>query len=59
MPEVSRTYYTAKDAKAELHEIKDGIYRISGFVNEYGITLVLSSLRLLPKTQLACIYSED
>ena len=38
MPEVSRTFYSAKDTKAEIHEIKDGIYRISGFVKEFGIT---------------------
>ncbi|MGI0048321.1 MAG: hypothetical protein ACREAW_02175, partial [Nitrososphaera sp.] len=38
MPEVSRTSYTTKDTKAEIHEIKDGIYRISGFVKEFGIT---------------------
>lgn len=38
MPEVSRTFYFPKTAKTEIHEIKDGIYRISGFVNEYGIS---------------------
>jgi flavorubredoxin len=38
MPEVSRTFYSAKDTKSEIHEIKDGIYRISGFVKEFGIT---------------------
>ncbi len=38
MPEVSRTFYFPKDKRANISEIKDGIYRISGFVDEYGIT---------------------
>jgi flavorubredoxin len=38
MPEVSRTFYFPKDKQAEISEVKDGIYRISGFVEEYGIT---------------------
>jgi flavorubredoxin len=38
MPEVSRQVQFPKTAKAEISEIKDGIYRISGFVEEYGIT---------------------
>ena len=38
MPEVSRTMRFPKTAKTEISEIKDGIYRISGFVPDYGIT---------------------
>lgn len=38
MPEVSKTFYVAKDVPVSIAEITDGIYRISGFVNEYGIT---------------------
>jgi flavorubredoxin len=38
MPQVSRTYYTAKDVDVSISEINDGIYRISGFVDIYGIT---------------------
>jgi flavorubredoxin len=38
MPEVSKTFSYSTDANVEMHEIKDGIYRISGFVNEFGIT---------------------
>jgi len=38
MPEVSRTVHFPTSASAEISEIKDGIYRISGFVKEYGIT---------------------
>lgn len=38
MPEVSRTVQFPKSKKAEISEIKDGIYRVSGFVEEYGIT---------------------
>ncbi|AIF84133.1 hypothetical protein NTE_02077 [Candidatus Nitrososphaera evergladensis SR1] len=38
MPEVSKTFRVAKDTTASISEITDGIYRISGFVNEYGIT---------------------
>lgn len=38
MHEVSRTFHAAKDTKVEMHEIKDGIYRISGFVKEFGLT---------------------
>src|ERR671922_390519 len=38
MPEVSRTFYAGKDVSASISEIKDGIYRISGLVPEYGIT---------------------
>ena len=38
MPEVSRTYFSPKDISVEISEIKDGIYRIAGFVKDYGIT---------------------
>ena len=38
MPEVSKTYRVAKDAQVSISEITNGIYRISGFVNEFGIT---------------------
>ncbi len=38
MPEVSRTFYFPKDRPVEVSEIQDGIYRISGFVDEYGIS---------------------
>jgi flavorubredoxin len=38
MPEVSRTYLSPKDIDVEISEIKDGIYRIAGFVEDYGIT---------------------
>jgi flavorubredoxin len=38
MPEVSRTYLSPKDIDVEINEIKDGIYRIAGFVEDYGIT---------------------
>jgi flavorubredoxin len=38
MPEVSRTYFSPKDIGVEISEIKDGIYRIAGFVKDYGIT---------------------
>jgi len=38
MPEVSRTYLFPKDTDVEISEIIDGIYRIAGFVKEYGIT---------------------
>ncbi|HXG07684.1 MAG TPA: hypothetical protein VNI77_10215 [Nitrososphaera sp.] len=33
-----RTFRAAKDTKVDMNEIKDGIYRISGFVKEFGIT---------------------
>ena len=38
MPEVSKTFYSPKDIDVEISEIKDGIYRISGMVEMYGIT---------------------
>jgi len=37
MLEVSRTYHSPKDVDVEISEIKDGIYRIAGFVKDYGI----------------------
>lgn len=30
--------YYAKNAKAEISEIKDGIYRMSGFASDFDIT---------------------
>src|SRR5918911_2830025 len=38
MPEISRTYFSPKDVGVEISEIKDGIYRIAGYVEDYGIT---------------------
>jgi flavorubredoxin len=38
MPQVSKSYYTAKDADVKILEINDGIYRIAGFVDTFGIT---------------------
>jgi flavorubredoxin len=38
MPQVSRTYHSPEDIDVEISEIKDGIYRISGMVDIYGIT---------------------
>jgi flavorubredoxin len=38
LPEVSKTFYSPKDIDVEISEIKDGIYRISGMVEMYGIT---------------------
>jgi len=38
MPEVSRTFFSPKDVGVEISEIRDGIYRIAGFVKDYGIT---------------------
>ena len=38
MKEVSRTDYAIKDIDVDISEITDGIYRISGFVNTFGIT---------------------
>jgi flavorubredoxin len=38
MPQVSRTYLSPEDIDVEISEIKDGIYRISGMVDIYGIT---------------------
>ena len=39
MPEISKTDYGGKDIDVEISETGDGIYRISGFNNTYGITL--------------------
>jgi flavorubredoxin len=38
MPEVRKDFYFPTTERAEISEIKDGIYRISGFVKEFGIT---------------------
>ncbi len=38
MPEISRTQFKPQDIDVEISEIKDGIYRISGMVDMYGIT---------------------
>ena len=38
MPEISREQIIPKDIDVEISEIKDGIYRISGMVDMYGIT---------------------
>jgi flavorubredoxin len=38
MPQVSRSYYTAKDIDVKISEISHGIYRIAGFVDTFGIT---------------------
>lgn len=38
MPEVSRTYLHPKDIHVSISQIIDGIYRIAGFVEGYGIT---------------------
>lgn len=38
MKEISRNYLNPNDADISISEIKDGIYRIAGFVGDYGIT---------------------
>jgi flavorubredoxin len=38
VPQVSKSYYTVKDVDVKISEITDGIYRIAGFVDTYGIT---------------------
>lgn len=38
MREVSKTDYAIKDIDVDISEITDGIYRISGFSNTFGIT---------------------
>jgi flavorubredoxin len=38
MPEISRTHLYPKDIDVTISEIRDGIYRIAGFVEGYGIT---------------------
>ncbi len=35
--EVSRIFHTGKDVYINISEINDGIYRLSGFVQRYGI----------------------
>jgi hypothetical protein len=40
MPEISRVQYSPKDVDVEISEIGDGIYRIAGFDNTYGITII-------------------
>jgi hypothetical protein len=37
---VSRTDYAIKDIDVNIAEISDGIYRISGFSNIFGMTLI-------------------
>ena len=36
--EINRTHLNPNDVDISISEIKDGIYRIAGFVGEYGIT---------------------
>ena len=38
MPQVSRSYYTAKDVDVKISEINHEIYRITGFVDTFGIS---------------------
>ena len=38
MPQISRSYYTAKDNDVKISEMDNGIYRIAGFVDTFGIT---------------------
>ena len=38
MPEVSKSYYTGKDVDVKITQINDAVYRISGFVDTFGIT---------------------
>jgi flavorubredoxin len=38
MQQVNKSYYTAKDIDVKISEINDGIYRIAGFVDTYGIS---------------------
>ncbi|MDQ2684970.1 MAG: hypothetical protein M3Y25_03880 [Thermoproteota archaeon] len=38
MPEISKTTISPKDVDISISEISDGIYRISGLVDTYGIT---------------------
>ena len=38
MPEVNRTFRFPKGKSIDISEIRDGIFRISGFVEEYGIS---------------------
>ena len=39
MPQVNKTYYNTKeDVNVKISEINNGIYRIAGFVDTFGIT---------------------
>src|SRR5215212_7294551 len=38
MPQINKTYYSSKDIDVKIVEIYDGIYRISGFDEIFGIT---------------------
>jgi flavorubredoxin len=38
MAEISKSQYSPKDIDVEISEISDGIYRIAGFVDMYGLT---------------------
>ena len=38
MPEISKTTLSPKDIDISISEITEGIYRISGLVDTYGIT---------------------
>ncbi|MGA8843249.1 MAG: hypothetical protein WB511_06660, partial [Nitrososphaeraceae archaeon] len=38
MPEISRTHFHPKEVDVSISQVVDGIYRISGFVEAYGIT---------------------
>jgi flavorubredoxin len=38
MPEVKKSYHVPKDIEVTISEIHDGIYRIAGLVDTYGIT---------------------
>lgn len=39
MPEISKTTLNPKDVEVSISEISDGIYRICGFADAYGITI--------------------
>jgi flavorubredoxin len=38
MPEISKTQISPKDIDVEISEIRDGIYRVTGFNDTFGIT---------------------
>jgi flavorubredoxin len=38
MPQISRNQIYPKNIEVTISEIRDGIYRIAGFVDAYGIT---------------------
>jgi flavorubredoxin len=38
MPEISRTFLDPTDIDVSISEINDGIYRVAGLVNKFGIT---------------------